>query len=109
QGRPEAVMRLALELVVPHEWERIDLIREAVGRCAMAVFADEEAKDALSMVCSELLENAMKYGSPGADVTLSIGEDADGLVVTVSNAVDDASRHVSELRERIEWLRGCAD
>jgi hypothetical protein len=100
---------LSLDLAIAHEWERIDLVREAVGRCVMAVFADEELKDALSMVCAELLENAMKYGSAGADVTLAIRDDGEALTVTVTNAIDDQSLHVGELRSRIDWLRGCAN
>jgi hypothetical protein len=100
--------RLLLELIVPHDWERIELVREAVGGCALAVFADAELRDALSMTAAELLENAIKYGAP-TDVTLSIRDEGGTLTVSVVNTIDAGSSHVSQLRERLDWLRSFAD
>jgi hypothetical protein len=100
---------LRLELVLAHDWERIDQVREAVGRCALAVFADEDVKDALSMVAAELLENAMKYGSPQSDVRLAMSEQGGEISVVVRNAIDERSPHIRHLRERVEWLHGYSD
>jgi anti-sigma regulatory factor (Ser/Thr protein kinase) len=100
---------LHIELDVPHEWERIDGVRESVGSAVMAAHADEELKDALAMVCAELLENAMKYGAPAAAITLTVREHDGSLTVTVRNGIDDESPHLRTLRDRVEWLRGFAD
>jgi anti-sigma regulatory factor (Ser/Thr protein kinase) len=101
--------RLLIALVVPHDWERIELVRTAVGACAFAVYGDDELRDALSMVAAELLENAIKYGSAHTDVELSIRDDAGALTVTVANGVDAGSPHLPKLSERLEWLRSFAD
>jgi hypothetical protein len=100
---------LDIELDVPHEWERIDGVRETVGSAVMAALGDEELRDALAMVCAELLENAMKYGSPTAAITLTVREHEGALTVTVQNGVDEETPHLRTLRERVEWLRGYAD
>jgi hypothetical protein len=99
---------LHLDLWIPGDWERINLIREAVARCVAAVFGDVELKEALAMVSAELLENAVKYGIPGTGVNVSVHEDGESLVVDVTNQVQDA-RHVDALRHRLDWLRGFAD
>ena len=101
--------RLLLQLVLPSDWERIDSVREAVSRCALAVYGDEELRDELAMVAAELLENAMKYGASGSDVQLVIGEAEGALQVTVTNAVEPGSPHLVALRKRVEWLRSYAD
>jgi hypothetical protein len=101
--------RLLLHLVLPSDWERIDSVREAVSRCAVAVFDDEELQNELAMVAAELLENAMKYGTSGNDVLLVVGEEAGTLRVTVTNAVEPDSPHLTALRNRVDWLHGYPD
>ena len=55
---------LFLELSIPPEWTRIDRVREAVASSLGAVFGSSGVDEALSMVSTELLENALKYGTP---------------------------------------------
>lgn len=95
---------LRLDLSIPPEWERIDPTREAVGMLVQAVYGDDDLRDALAMVSEELLENAIKYSKPETDVSLSIHNEPAGVVIEVTNAVDDASTHVGTLRERVEWM-----
>ncbi|HEV8323725.1 MAG TPA: ATP-binding protein [Myxococcota bacterium] len=101
---------LSVVLRLPAEWRRIEAVREAIGRCLEAVFADEELAGALAMVTAELLENAVKYGKldPGG-VVLSVEEDGGGVTVGVTNAVEAASRHVEALRDRVAWIARFAD
>jgi hypothetical protein len=98
------VSALSLELSIPASWERIDPTREAVGLLILARFGDGDLRDALAMVSAELLENAIKYSPPASRVGLSITDGDDGVLIAVSNAVDERSAHLPELRERIEWI-----
>jgi hypothetical protein len=95
---------IRLELAIPSQWTRIDSVRQAVSLCLSAVFGDVTLKDSLAMVSAELLENAIKYGEEGG-VTLSIGKQADRLVIEVTNGIASSS-HTRSLEDRIAWLRG---
>src|ERR1044072_1288571 len=96
---------LHLDLSIPPDWTRIELVRKAVGFCVWAVFGRGDLRDSLSMVSAELLENAVKYSAPDKDVYLSISEEPDKLVVSVTNTVDSTARHLTALKQRLEWLR----
>jgi len=95
------------------DWDRIELVRRAVCDSADAVFADECFKDAIGMVASELLENAVKYGANDALVEISVirslDDGSDVVEVVVTNEVKAASPSVDALRARIAWLRSFED
>ena len=101
---------LNVELTIPPEWSRIDPVRQAVGLCVAAVLANDDLRDALAMVCAELLENAIKYGKPdprGVCVQLQqrpIGTQIE-VTLSVTNAVEQASHHLAMLQQRIAWIR----
>jgi hypothetical protein len=104
------VQDLHVELQILPEWSRIDPVRQAVGLCVEAVFGNEDLRDALGMVCAELLENAIKYGKPAPHkvrLVLSNSEQPQRHEVTLSviNAVDEASHHVELLQQRIGWIQ----
>ncbi len=96
--------KVHLELSIPPEWPRVDQVREAVEKTLLATFGASGLEETLPMVSAELLENAIKYGMPGAEVNLSLKSESRHFVVTVTNAVSDESRHARSLRERLEWL-----
>jgi hypothetical protein len=79
----------------------------------VAVFANDDLRDALGMVCAELLENAIKYGKPdprGVQVRLverRLGDRRE-VVLSVTNAVEEASHHLNALRQRIAWIKSFA-
>lgn len=95
---------IRLDLSIPPDWTRIELVRKAVGFCVWAVFGRGDLRDSLSMVSAELLENAVKYSAPDRDVRLSITEEPDKLVVAVTNEVE-GDAHVTTLVQRLEWLK----
>ncbi len=99
---------LLLAMAIADDWERVELVREAVGRCIAAAYGDDELRDAISMVAAELLENAVKYGSSGARISFRL-EDAGELSVVVTNLVDIGSSDADKLKERIDWLHTFAD
>jgi hypothetical protein len=98
-----------LELVLYADWERIDFVREAVAKCTVAAFGDCELKNTLAMVSAELLENALKHGQPERGVTVTLGADAEHLVVTVGNFVEKSSQHPRTLERRVMWIRRFAN
>jgi anti-sigma regulatory factor (Ser/Thr protein kinase) len=77
-------------LTVRPEWESIENVREAVRLAASAVYGDGgQAAHVLAMVAAELLENAVKYGDPGASgpIRFSLDIDQGESVFVVTNAV----------------------
>jgi hypothetical protein len=100
---------IRLQLRMPLDWDRIDTIREAVALCLRATYDDDELGSAISMVSAELLENAVKYGSSGAVVRISLEELADSVKVVVTNPVDRPCSHAGTLQQRLAWLSGFAD
>lgn len=106
---PHMSSGLSVSVAVPSESARIELLRDAVGRIAAAAWGAARG-EALAMVTWELLENAVKYGRSRSDpVTLAIEEHDDRVVVSVGNAVDEASRQVISLEQQLTWLGGFAD
>src|SRR5688572_25673655 len=101
---PEIHLRLCLTL----KWDQIDELRRAVALCVQAVFGSAPFRDSISMVSTELLENAVKYGHPGV-VRLTVEERSDSVSVTVTNPVDDFGPHATTLKERIAWLAAFDD
>lgn len=75
---------LHLNLCIPPDWKRIELVRKAVGFCVWAAFGRGDLRDSVAMVSAELLENAVKYSSDGG-TQLSITVDHSGpeSVVTI--------------------------
>lgn len=94
---------IQLRLTLTLAWDQIDELRQAVALCVQAVFGSQPFRDAISMVSTELLENAVKYGRQGV-VRLAIEERADGVNVMVTNPVDDSGPHAATLEKHIAWL-----
>lgn len=95
---------LHLSLDIPADWSKIDPAREAVGLLVLALFGDDNLRDALAMVSEELLENAIKYSRPASSVALAIEHRDDGVEIAVTNAVDESAGHLAKLSERIAWV-----
>jgi hypothetical protein len=102
-----AELRMTLRFVA--DWDRIELVRRAVCDSADAVFADEQFRDAIGMIASELLENAVKYGAADAPIEVSVirafcDGGTDVVEVVVTNEAQDTSPNLDVLRERLAWL-----
>jgi hypothetical protein len=100
--------RFLLDLLVRNEWRNIGLLRASVKSCCQAVFAENEDRDTLAMVTSELLENAVKYGAwadsrPNVVRLHVVGEQ--GMTrVMVQSPVDMTGGHVAALMDTLAWL-----
>jgi hypothetical protein len=96
---------LSIRLRVPAEWSGIEPVREAVGKVLHVVRLDRDLEDSVSMVCAELLDNALRYGrhdERGISFSLQILEGQ--LVVSVSHAVTFGSPDVPRLLDRLAWV-----
>lgn len=93
-------LRFSLEL----DWEGIETVRQGVALCVQAALGSPELRDRLSMVTTELLENAVKYGKVGSRVLYSLEDRSEGLWVLVTNSVEPASSHIDAVRARIAWI-----
>ncbi|HZF48506.1 MAG TPA: DUF6272 family protein [Polyangiaceae bacterium] len=96
---------LYLNLWIPPDWKRIELVRKAVGFCVWAAFGRGDLRDSVAMVSAELLENAVKYSAPESEVHIGISEQDDQVVVAVTNAVEEGSSNIASLQKRLEWAR----
>jgi hypothetical protein len=101
---------LSIRLRVPAEWSGIEPVREAVGKVLHVVCTDRDVEDAVSMVCAELLDNALRYGVPdGRGISFSLSILEGQLVVSVSHAVAFGSPDVPRLIDRLAWVGQQAD
>ena len=103
-----SMRRLVIDLPVRNEWSNVELLRTAVLSCFAAVFNDLDSCRAVATVISELMENAIKYGSwddPERDsLHLAITGEDDRVLVSVEHPVEPASQEVERLRQTVRWL-----
>ena len=99
---------LWLQFVMPADWQRIEPVRQAIAMCAAAFFADPNLQDRIAMVSAELLENAVKHGQ-AQQISFSLRQEKEGLVLTVSNAVAPESPKVATLRSQLSWIGSFPD
>lgn len=98
--------QLLVKFTIPPAWRMIDEVR---GRIAAdtVIKNDAELLDATTMACSELLENAVKYGyhEPDAEpVTLQLRVTDDELRIEVRNGLGDPG-DLERLVEIVDRLR----
>jgi len=98
-----------LDSRLPHAWDEIRRIRKNVGEALSSL--DPALSTAATMVTSELIENAVKYGEavPAAtEIRLAMSMDDGQLVITVSNGCADVSG-VRTLERRIQEIAATQD
>ena len=100
--------RLLIDLPVRNEWSNIELVRTAILNCFAAVFNDLDSCRTVATVISELLENAIKYGtwtvqeSPFRLRVYGMGRKVE---VSMENPVDPGSESVKRVFETLEWIK----
>lgn len=103
-------MNNSLKMQLKPEWEEIETVRSRVAEFLVSIGHGDATIDAISMVSSELVENAVKHGSyerPEAVIHYSLQAFSSVLVVEVKSPIDEASKaNLQELDETIQWIRG---
>jgi hypothetical protein len=103
-----AERRIIIDLPVRNEWRNIELVRTAILNCFAAVFDDVDSSRSIAWVISELLENAVKYGSWDSPDTrmlhLAITGIDNKVKISVEHPVEPDGKHMSTLNETLRWL-----
>jgi hypothetical protein len=97
----------SIDLPVVNHWRNVDLLRISVQNCFIAVFADVDGYNAISMVTGELIENAIKYGYwSGEDKRFRLRvHGRRGLVtIEVENPIDPSNPQIAKLEESLRWI-----
>jgi hypothetical protein len=97
-----------LDMPLGQEWDNIELLRTSILNCLAVVFQNTDFCHTVSMVGSELLENALKYGDaqrgdPGL-FRVRVSGDAEKVRIEVSNPVVSGSDDVKDLLATVRWL-----
>jgi len=98
-----------LAMEIKPDWDEIEEVRCQCRDFLERLDFGEDVLDAISMVSSELVENAVKYGTfPTAgviDYQLKVSKT--DITVEVKNPVDDTvGKHLNRLDEIVQWIRG---
>jgi hypothetical protein len=103
---------LRLMLTLEPNWRAIEALRSSLLSCVVAILGSKELGETASIVVSELLENAVKYGAwSGAPGRLEVEVIACGesFRVRVANPVSAGQPSVARLEEMIDWIRRFPD
>ncbi|OGQ91421.1 MAG: hypothetical protein A2289_21820 [Deltaproteobacteria bacterium RIFOXYA12_FULL_58_15] len=101
-----------LILTVPPIWEEIEGVREAVRAHLQRQGIGDGSVDALSMVATELMENANKYGAFGVGdkITMTLEQGSAAITVGVRHAIGAADdSNLVRLDRTVQWIRGFQD
>jgi hypothetical protein len=85
-----------LEVEFPPDWDVVRSMRDFVGRLVTAMAGSEDVAARVSMVVSELAENAVKYSlAKGSKVRLSVEPSEDGIRCEAENEAPE--EHIAVL------------
>lgn len=103
-------MKNILDICMVSDWEKIEGIREKGEVFFKSHNIPPDDTQTLIMVLSELVENAIKYGSNEGgknEIRLRIEFSDKMVVIEVMNYVNGASEvHLERLDHMIQWIRG---
>lgn len=105
-------MQNKFALTIQPVWEDIEQVRNSSREFLKAHALSENIMDSLTMVVSELVENAIKYGSyrSGGSIDISITIEANIIIIEVKNPIDSTGLpFLRHLDETIQWIRGYQD
>jgi len=103
-------MERSIILILKPKWEKIENARITGDQFLTQAGVSAEKVQAMTMVISELIENAIKYGcySPSEDkIVAKIIVDENMITVEVLHPVEKGNYgHLKELDRAIQWIRG---
>ncbi len=105
-------MQNKLNLRIKPDWGEIENVRNSVSDFTRSRDLSDDIINALIMVASELVENAIKYGIfHNAQDLIEISLSLDNkIIIEVKNPIDNtALPSLRYLDETIQWIRGYQD
>jgi hypothetical protein len=106
-------MKTSIEFKVKPDWDEIEKIRNKSAEFLQAHNLTDDTIHSLSMIISELVENAIKYGNFNKEenrVVVIIRVEQNAVTIEVLNPVgENAVKHLLRLDKIIQWIRGYQD
>jgi len=112
-------MQKSIHLKLKPDWKEIEPIRLESSKFLEGHRFSTDTVNALTMIVSELIENAIKYGffvkyglfiQPAGQVSMNIQVGRKVITVEVSNPVDSSTyNNLKKLDRTIQWIRGYQD
>ncbi len=106
-------MDSVLNLLVAPDWGEIENVRKRLVTFLAPHDFAAAASDALAMVTSELMENAVKYGFYGGPVTqiaVTVTVDQRSVIIEVKSPLHaNEDEAMDRLDHTIQWIRGYQD
>ena len=111
QGLLDTKKMLNLNVAMNANWENTGYIQEATWNLISCTINDETRAHSISMICTELVENAVKYGDSdyqGKDaIKFNMKGSESEIIIEVKNKIkDEQEANVRRLDETIQWIRG---
>jgi len=103
--------KLVLELKLQPVWGEIERAREECRTFVQKLGSNEDTTDAVCMITSEILENAIKYGDysrGNQEITYKLESGRDGMLVQSWSPVPQGimPENLKRLDTIIQWIRG---
>ena len=103
-----------LSLHIPPDWEQVSVVRRKTAAFLGGLDIPRDVVDAISMVATELTENATKYGAfddrdPRILVRVALAPRQVTVEVTNPVNADDSSVDLVRLDRMVQWIRGFQD
>ena len=101
-------MEKSLQITMKPHWDKADTVREKSHDFLITNGFSQDIAYALSMTTCELFENAIKYGDFCNNDTISVLVEVtkDEITVEVKNPIIEKSKHLLQLDNTIQWIRG---
>ena len=103
-------MNNIIEINIKPEWGNIETAREKTAEFLGSMEFSSDIKDAVIMIISELLENAIKYGKfteKHEVITTSVSVTESSITIEVRSPVgDEDDLHFRRLDRIVQWVRG---
>jgi hypothetical protein len=105
----EKPLQLLVVMSIGPKWQNIDLLRTAVLNCVAVIVGEGDASETVGIIVSELLENAIKYGSwtdeeQTSVLRLNIAGDHERMNIEVSSPTSPGSANYEELMKTLKWI-----
>lgn len=99
---------LAFAARVPPDWARIEQLREGVVLAVEAAYAPVLVGDQTGIVVSELVENAIKYGTT-EPIEVRIDGDQRSIRIAVTNRLTQGVEQAEQLAAHVAWIESFDD
>ena len=106
-------MKKSARLSLKPDWDKIEDIRISGHKFLSVHGFDDDDKNAIIMILSELVENSIKYGifkNSNSEITINININQNLITIEVNNPIDKIiENHIKRLDKTIQWIRGYQD